>query len=116
LSSIHTVCARSYKSKRTRRIKIFGDLLLSATWFLHILIIIIEKNLLREILLDQNQLSKYFLFGNIIMILLSVFNLAFLIEFIYQQIPMVTKFFKTFLHNNKSSSAPEAREIETQET
>ena len=90
MSSIHTVCAGPYKSERTRIIKILGDLLLSATWFLHIPIILIEKNLLKETLLADSQLSKYFLFGNIIMIVLLVFNLAFLVEFVCQQIPKVT--------------------------
>jgi len=83
---------------------------------LHIPIIFIEKYLLREILLDHSQLSKYFLFGNIIMIVLSVFNLAFLVEFVYQQIPMVTKFLKTYVLNSKSSSDPEEGENETQKT
>jgi len=64
--------------------------MLSATWFLHIPIILIEKSLSGETLLADNQLSKYFLFGNIIMILLSVFNLVFLVEFVCQQIPKVT--------------------------
>jgi len=82
MSSIHTLCAGPYKSKRTRRIKILGDLLLSATWFLHIPIILIEKSFEGETLLADNQLSKYFLFGNIIMILLTIFNLAFLVEFV----------------------------------
>jgi len=50
------------------------------------------------------------------MIVLSVFNLAFLVEFVYQQIPMVTKFLKTYVLNSKSSSDPEEGENETQKT
>ena len=102
MSSIYTVCARPYKSKRTRMIKILGDLLLSATWFLHIPIIFQEKNLLKETLLADSQLSKYFLFGNIIMIVLSVFNLVFLVEFVCQQISTITKFYKTYALKSKS--------------
>ena len=55
-------------------------------------------------MLADNQMSNYFLFGNIIMILLSVFNLVFLIEFFCQQIPKVTKVFKTYVLKRKSSS------------
>jgi len=113
ISSIHTVCAGPYKSKRTRMIKILGDLLLSATWFLHIPIILIEKNLLKETLLADSQLSKYFLFGNIIMIVLSVFNLIFLVEFVCQQIPNVTKFFKTYVLKSKSRGYPKEEGKET---
>jgi len=94
-------------------IKILGDLLLSATWFLHIPIILIEKNLLGETLLADSQLSKYFLFGNIIMIVLLVFNLAFLVEFVCQQIPTITKFFKTYALKSKSRGYPEEEENET---
>jgi len=108
MSSIHTVCVGPYKSERTRRIKILGDLLLSATWFLHIPIIFIEKSFLGETLLEDNLLSKYLLFGNIIMILLSVFNLVYLVEFACQQIPKANKFFKAYVLKRKLSGEPEA--------
>jgi len=79
---------------------------------LHIPIILIEKSFSTETLLEDNLLSKYFLFGNIIMIVLSVFNLAFLVEFVCQQIPNVTKFFKTYVLKSKSSGYPEAKRNE----
>ena len=87
--------------------------MLSATWFLHIPIIFQEKNLLKETLLADSQLSKYFLFGNIIMIVLLVFNLAFLVEFVCQQIPTIIKFFKAYVLKSKSRSYPEAEGNET---
>jgi len=46
------------------------------------------------------------------MIVLSVFNLAFLVEFVCQQIPNVTKFFKTYVLKSKSSGYPEAKRNE----
>ena len=80
---------------------------------MHIPIIFQEKNLLKETLLADSQLSKYFLFGNIIMIVLSVFNLAFLVEFFCQQIPTIIKFFKAYVLKSKSRSYPEAEGNET---
>jgi len=42
------------------------------------------------------------------MIVLSVFNMVYLVEFAYQQIPKATKFFKAYVLKRKLSGEPEA--------
>ncbi|KAL4482492.1 hypothetical protein ABPG72_001468 [Tetrahymena utriculariae] len=88
-SALITFKYKPYLNIANRITKIISEICFSAVWFLHIIIFKIEEQLDTQQQFEQDTINRYLIVGQIIIILLLVFNLLFLSEYfvlIYQQI------------------------------
>ncbi|KAL4463260.1 hypothetical protein ABPG74_007261 [Tetrahymena malaccensis] len=83
-SSIVTLRCKPYLSTLNRIVKAIGEIIFSTAWFLHIFIYKIEDSLNRQIQLQQETINFYVITGNLIIILLLIYNLIYLIQYAIQ--------------------------------
>lgn len=80
-SALLTMYHRPYTNPVTRTVKILGEVLFATAWFLHVVILIIEEKLNRSSEFNSDTINNYLTVGNVVMIILFIFNLIFFTEY-----------------------------------
>ncbi|EWS71302.1 bowman-birk serine protease inhibitor family protein (macronuclear) [Tetrahymena thermophila SB210] len=91
LSCLSTIIMKPYQNLISRLLKLFGDLLISVCWFLHIPIIVLENIFTQQAEIDQKQINQYLALGQVIIIIIIIFNGLFLFQKIIEVIQVLYK-------------------------